>query len=103
MNKLKHILPKDFKYTIILFLLLYCFVFLVWITIGFLAIGFEEGTNNSMLGFYCYKITGLLVFSREFWQKIVGDSMLIKYLSLFVTTIILWVASKIVKLMISKL
>lgn len=96
-------LPKDIKNTIIIILLLYFFLFIVWIIVGFAAMGFEGGTDSSKFGYYCYKIASLLVFSREFWQKIVGNSFLINHLSLFVTTIILWVAYKTVKVIISKI
>lgn len=84
-------LLKDIKLTLINILLLYIVVFFVWLVIGFFAMGYEGGTDNSNLGFYCYKIAGLLVFSKHFWFKILQSSILATHFSLFTTTAILYV------------
>ena len=81
----------DFKSAAITLLLLYIGIFFVWLVIGFFAMGYEGGTDNSNLGFYCYKIAGLLVFSKNFWFKILQSSILATHFSLFTTTAILYI------------
>lgn len=60
-------LRKDFSfYLIIVFIL----TFSIWFVVGFLSIGYEDGTDKSNFGKACYKVATLLNFSGQFWQKL---------------------------------
>ncbi len=60
-------LRKDFSiYLIMVFVL----TFTTWLVVGFLSMGFEDGTDKSNLGETCYRIASLINFSGLFWQQL---------------------------------
>lgn len=63
---------KDFK---LIFILCFLGLFLLWLVVAFLAMGYEQGTDLSFLGKTCYKVAGYIHFSLNFWQKKCPDSI----------------------------
>lgn len=78
-------LRKDFSiYLIIVFV----FTFTIWFAVGFLSIGYEEGTDKSNFGKTCYKIASVINFSGQFWQKLF-PSFLSIVLSVLTTSVLI--------------
>jgi len=66
-NKFIPMLHKDFSIGLFIVFIL---TFSSWVVVGFLAIGYEEGTDTSNFGKTCYQIAALLNFSGFFWQRL---------------------------------
>lgn len=78
-------LRKDFSiYLIIVFVL----TFATWFVVGFLSIGYEDGTDKSNFGKTCYKIASVINFSGQFWQKLF-PSFLSIILSVLTTSVLI--------------
>jgi len=89
-------LLKDFK-TIFSLTILVLLGF--WIICSFLAIGYEAGTDDSLLGRVCYKIASSILFALDFWARslptwialtfsFITSSILISLFILFIKKII---------------
>lgn len=91
-------LRKDFSvYLIIIFVL----TFATWFVLGFLSIGYEEGTDKSNFGKTCYKIASVINFSGQFWQKLF-PSFLSIVLSVLTTSVLIAGLVLLVKKIIEK-